>query len=188
MKKTITRAEAQTAKAAPKFIKQFRDKIRCGTKTQTRRPIKPQPVHAQVYEFGGKKLHDNECRHWCWKENVQEDNWQELPEFIIQFAPFAVGQILYMREPESIADPPAFLSISRVWVERLGLISTADVYAEGFSQVECAEQGNIGWDAHGDCEGALIDLWNSFYASKGLGWDDNPWVWCYEFEVVEVAK
>ena len=45
------------------------------------------------------------------------------------------------------------------------------------------------WTMIGPCEadsGGLIEkiseLWNSIYAKRGLGWDVNPWVWCYEFK------
>ena len=45
-----------------------------GTKTQTRRVLKPQPEHLQVYEWKGRVLHDSEYRHWCWNGHVGSDN------------------------------------------------------------------------------------------------------------------
>ena len=31
---------------------------------------------------------------------------------------------------------------------------------------------------------AFIGLWNSVYAKRGLGWEDNPWVWVVSFKVI----
>jgi hypothetical protein len=45
-----------------------------GRKTQTRRVIKPQPVHAQVHEHNGKVLYDGEHRLWWWKNH----SWDRL--------------------------------------------------------------------------------------------------------------
>jgi hypothetical protein len=68
-----------------------------GRKTQTRRPITPQPEFTQVYEYNGKVLYDSVSRTWCYKNNVCPDSWREI-DWMLQFAPCQVGDILYVRE------------------------------------------------------------------------------------------
>lgn len=41
--------------------------ILAGTKSQTRRVVKPQPDFAQVHEWNGETIRDCEARAWCWK-------------------------------------------------------------------------------------------------------------------------
>lgn len=69
-----------------------------GSKTQTRRVLNPQPEHLQVYDWKGKRLHDSEYRHWCWKGHVGADNWDDITKQLQPFLPFAVGDHLYVRE------------------------------------------------------------------------------------------
>ncbi|CDX26921.1 conserved hypothetical protein [Mesorhizobium plurifarium] len=68
------------------------------TKTQTRRVLNPQPEHLQVYDWKGKRLHDSEYRHWCWKGHVGADNWDDITKQLAPFLPFAAGDRLYVRE------------------------------------------------------------------------------------------
>lgn len=101
------------------------------------------------------------------------------------------------------------LEVQRVWVERLLDISEADALAEGCPPCpECADAcgqwgrgaiddplssaaGGRPWSmCGGACQGESEQewfqrLWDSIYAAKGLGWGDNPWVWCCEFKRVE---
>lgn len=46
-----------------------------GRKTQTRRIMNPQPVHAQHHVWKGKTVRDAEHRMWCWKDVVLENIW-----------------------------------------------------------------------------------------------------------------
>ena len=34
----------------------------------------------------------------------------------------------------------------------------------------------------------FYEQWNAIYAAKGFGWDDNPWAFACEFKVLEVTK
>lgn len=87
-----------------------------------------------------------------------------------------------------------WLRVTNVRVERVQDISEEDARAEG------AQKWLIG---HGTVderfgEPAMLDsarynygfevVWFGIYAEKpGLRWDDNPWVWVYEFEVVSCS-
>jgi len=71
--------------------------IHDGRKTATRQVIKPQPEFAQSYEYGGKVLYEGENRTWCYKGNVSPNSWNEI-NWILQFAKYQVGDILYVKE------------------------------------------------------------------------------------------
>lgn len=69
------------------------------------------------------------------------------------------------------------LEITGVRVELLRDISNEDARAEGVSEWD--------GDAPGDYRGAYRELWDSLYDGSGYGWDDNPWVFVYEFNRVK---
>lgn len=82
------------------------------------------------------------------------------------------------------------LEITSIRVERLQSISEADALAEG---VECQQCDGVNWRevggepqqcAHPHCGDGIAlyrHMWNSLNASRGYGWDVNPWVWVIEF-------
>jgi hypothetical protein len=74
------------------------------------------------------------------------------------------------------------LAIKEVWVERLNQISRDDAISEGlFLNKNRWECGN-GLVGQSSPEDAYCDLWESI---NGPGsWDENPWVWAIEFEMV----
>ncbi len=214
--------------------------ILAGTKTQTRRVVKPQPQPFQSNDRPGR---------WWWF-NVHRKGWPEgriheamLDAAIIPFCPYgAPGDRLWVREtwkpwpntagPElrgpddmgaiyaatwdksgghgwkpSIHMPRwasrITLEVTGVRVERLQEISEADAQAEG---VEPNWSGPLdGWSAeeHGfigvldtnadDQDGyfrtareAFQQLWDSINATRGYGWESNPWVWVVEFKAVQL--
>ena len=66
------------------------------------------------------------------------------------------------------------LEITDIRVERVQEITEEEAISEGFfpddgvSEVYC-----------------FSEAWDSLYAKKGLGWNDNPWVWVITFRRVE---
>lgn len=107
------------------------------------------------------------------------------------------------------------LRIKRVWVEQVQDISEEDACAEGCNLDWYGDMGGTedlwpcpkcdGWQLHGavgpnlgfmevDCmecntsKKMFQHLWNSINLKRGYGWDDNPWVWCIEFEVEETVE
>lgn len=78
--------------------------ILAGTKTQTRRLVKPQPDHAQIHEWKGQTLYDGECRYWCWRDQVWYEasvdchGRDDVSALLLPFAKWKVGDRLWVRE------------------------------------------------------------------------------------------
>ncbi len=76
------------------------------------------------------------------------------------------------------------LEIVNVGVERVQDMSEADARAEG-AQTVLAMHAD-GSDGPATYTDAFADLWDSINATRGYGWDVNPWVWVIEFKQVDV--
>ncbi len=91
-----------------------------GAKTQTRRVVKPQPEHSQVYDWKGRRLYDGEARVWCWSGHVAEDSWHEITEALAPHCPYGQpGDRLWVRETWGVDDERMKEGIPRVrpeWV------------------------------------------------------------------------
>jgi len=149
--------------------------ILVGKKHQTRRVIKPQPDHSDI----------SLCPHnigdvLCVREPVEYMS--------INFAPNLAGCIL--------------LTVTNKFVNRINDISIDDMLAEGLSKITkdngltykygmADADGYPGTDDYGwewnewetAPEMAFKKLWDSIYADKGYGWDENPFVWGITFKV-----
>ena len=153
-----------------KFNEDMLRLVEAGLKTQTRRPVKPEPIgtadgdYCDPYngEFGLFTFwtSDNKMRNYIFGNVIGTCHFR---------CPYGIpGDIVPIRGSKSKA------KIKNVRVQRLQKISDRDVVAEGFE-----------WEFGGPMFGAFAKTWNSIYASKGFGWDENPWVWVVEFEVVK---
>jgi len=71
------------------------------------------------------------------------------------------------------------LEITGIRVERVKEISVKDAIAEGIKQVGQPYIARNTWVLRD-----FRDLWDSINASRGFGWDSNPWVWVIEFKRV----
>lgn len=166
-----------------------------GRKTQTRRPVKPQPLGIGTMNAAGQYCQPD-------REGVMPGGWRiESPfgspgDLLWVREAFCGGQhgtpYLYraswqqndfMRWRPSIHMPRwasrITLEVKAVRVERVQEISSRDAWAEGF-RCSCTRPVPI-------CAGNIVafrETWNSIYAPNGLGWDKNPWVWVVEFERV----
>lgn len=69
------------------------------------------------------------------------------------------------------------LTLTDVRVERVTDISTHDLEAEGISIV----------NNDAGARNEYRELWESLNASRGYGWDANPWVWVLTFSVADCA-
>ncbi len=158
-----------------------------GRKTQTRRPVKPQPV-------GGDRIIQPVGTWWqVGRLRDSENAWRDIEP------PWNPGDLLLVFDPDMPSDcgpiAAATLRVNRVWAERVQDISEADARSEGImcsgtgDDVTCIVPGLPGgelpWsDCAVDC---FAFLWDATYKAKGLGWDSNPWDWACEFERVDHA-
>jgi hypothetical protein len=181
-----------------------------GTKTQTRRPMRLQPI-----------------KHFGCSEDIRriETPWglyyYDDIDFETYRPSYEVGDWLWVREtwtidpndlgyPEEIArdfvaykaDAPAgfdahwgwvpsihmprwasriTLEVTEVRAQRIQEISENDAMSEGMWNGYTATVTPGEEDWH---RRLFFDLWDSLYAKRGLGFDSNCWVWAYTFRRV----
>lgn len=187
--------------------------ILAGTKTQTRRVIKPQPVAWRPTECEG-------AYEWRYSR-TSAAVFGSTDGFLVHCPYGAPGDLLWVREAWDdwgLTDPlivyraddhpprgdgydskwrsPMFmprwaarlvLRITEVRVERVQDISERDAQAEGCKVVE-----GLLWRPLGSKEPSqqithrkvYEGLWDSINAKRGYPWDSNPWVWAITFEVL----
>lgn len=73
------------------------------------------------------------------------------------------------------------LEVTDVRVERVQQISESDARAEGAPLGRILGYGVVGEKSHRE---GFIDLWDGINARRGLGWEENPWVWAVGFRRV----
>lgn len=151
--------------------------ILSGTKTQTRRVVKPQPAtdhDGEPYWFiGGYR---------AWRHRVVTDVLRMGTNNELSCPYGQPDDRLWVRDESRIT-----LEIVSVRVERLQEISEEDALAEGVATVvreslpqiqQCGEYDVI--DA--DPVEVYRDLWDQIHGPGS--WDANPWVWVIKFKRV----
>jgi predicted RNase H-like HicB family nuclease len=155
--------------------------ILAGRKTQTRRPVEPQPVGRLWNPPADTPCLEDDARikHPCPYGVPGDRLWAGEPWASVGL----LGRTLYQADfwqdqgPKwrPSTDMPRELSrltleVVRARVERLQAITEADAAAEGVE----AGQGIAGF----------ARLWDTFYADHA-SWESNPWVWVVEFRRLE---
>lgn len=74
------------------------------------------------------------------------------------------------------------LRVTDVRVQRLWEISEPDAKAEGVSPPPEGDQPE--WSHYDSYTDVFADLWESLNAKRGFGWNANPWVAAYTFDVI----
>jgi hypothetical protein len=208
------------------FTADMVQKIMCGVKTVTRRPLNPPPAP----DFESHPDYED-CTYFPIGDYGFCDS--QGTEY---FAPYKPGDILWVREPailtgheiqyfqsyfnfKYVADdspgkcrvpsrlesnfgaPPSwvyklqgipngclremartFLKIVSISVETLQEITEEDACQEGMQSHipgEMEPTPKIGYRHE------FKKLWDKMYSQKGLGWEQNPWVWRIEFKKIE---
>jgi len=170
-----------------------------GTKTMTRRIIKPQPS-------SNSKIFVRALTNRLWWQEF-DGYYEDAPPRMFKCPYGQVGDRLWVRESyciNALTEKPMYkadfigtewvlpaggwrpsifmprwasritLEITEVRVERLQEISREDVLAEGVSWQDYKQ--SYDW--------AFKKLWDSLNAKRGYGWDANPWVWVIGFKVI----
>lgn len=140
-----------------KFHAGFIPDILSGRKTQTRRPINPQPVGGiGRYTEDGVPGESG----WC----AIDDDGDPTDELIE--CPYPPG-VYEVNESLSVV-------VTSVRVERLQSISEKDACADGaFSPLTLDYK-----------KPRVMVIWEAFYGNSEFSWVNNPWVWVLEFRKV----
>jgi hypothetical protein len=161
-----------------------------GRKTMTRRVIVPQPT---AFRFGrpvkgdGESVRELKCPYGQPGDRLWvRETWSRDPSgdsvFYRAGSPGYAGSWITGTPVDawrpSIFMPRALsrilLEMTAVRVERVQDISEEDAKAEGSPWEDCWMSYRQSFEA----------LWNSINASRGYGWDANPWVRAIEFKVL----
>ena len=167
-------------------------------KTQTRRPVKPQP-RGVIENSGGEWVDEYHNNGWrcpfgypgdrLW---VRETFWvtrNKHPRSVIYRADgddgFSWRPSIHMPRWASRLT----LEVTDVRVERVQDINSDCIADEGYASdcgcTYCAENEDYCEEARGALVDSFADSWDSIYAKKGYGWDSNPWIWAIEFKRVD---
>lgn len=155
--------------------------IRRGEKTETRRPMRPQP-YLEAFKsrlYGFKPCDWPQIWRWDGEGLEHSYNWgiETTPHAptIAQYAPLGrVGCLRPIAYPDGRLTDISVL-ITDIRAERLPAISPAGLRAEGFSCLpSCPDLDDF------------IYLWNGIYSAP-LRFYYAPWVWVYTFRVVEIT-
>ncbi|HHR6141413.1 TPA: ASCH domain-containing protein [Providencia alcalifaciens] len=148
-----------------------------GRKTQTRRPIEPQPkvTEEELRNLGawqeGYTLSEQVCAAW-------------RHGFVDVDCPYGeIGDIINIADKDG--NIKGKIEITDVWLQQVQEISQGDALAEGFELT--------GWrptysdpDSGGETStpyDKFADVWIDIYGEDS--WNNNPWVWVIELKKVE---
>ncbi len=188
--------------------------ILAGTKTQTRRVVKPQPPCRCIYVINGANSHalcraDYDPNWWVPPKWNSKDHRLPCPHGV-------PGDRLWVKEAWTMAilagssihsdlmihykadgqavprwKSPLFMSrdASRITLE------ITDVRVERLQEITESDVTAEGatWNSgplrcgHTNHVSAYKSLWDSLNAKRGHGWDVNPWVWAIGFKRLEAT-
>lgn len=150
------------------FRRDMQEAIDAGTKTMTRRPVKPQPVWDADGGCWYPARHHKRARHYA-----NEDHFRRgMP---LDFPRYSPGDRFVVLDRAC--------EITAVRVERVQSISDADVRAEGISEAAIDKWRQ--WLHPNDCAGhAFSEIWDLKYR-KTFPWASNCYVWRVTFRRIE---
>jgi len=182
--------------------------ILTGTKTQTRRVMKPQPIK-EVIDFARAHItstYPNTENEWrrglasCPYGRPGERLWVREAHYIIGEHP---GPTPGTRWVHYRADASTNLGSDECqwtgpwkpsihmprWASRI-LLEVTDVRVECLMDISADDAEAEGWPGPNKEESRrsyypiewFANLWDSLNAKRGFGWDANPWVWVIKFK------
>lgn len=186
-----------------------------GEKTQTRRPVKPQPATGCIYSINGAHnaalhLTDAGCQvRYIPPTGRSKDH--------LLLCPFGQpGDRLWVRETFALGEPPYFGVAYRAdegdnpedvggerqkWTPSIHMprylsritLEITDINVERVQDItedEAIKEGVVDpiMGTYGLSPKTVFrDMWNDIYAERGLGWNETPWVWAITFRRVETS-
>lgn len=172
-----------------------------GSKTQTRRVIKPQPDHRHCrLDFEDGLLKESSRVSGCWSVGrktkcpygqpgdilwVRETCVRTVEDGYLYKADYKDTEPIFEKWRPSIHMPRVaariFLRVKDVRVERLTAITGKDVLAEGVDNGKSNPTMGERWENMQRM--AFQELWDSINGKwPGCAWKDSPWVWVVSFE------
>lgn len=150
-----------------------------GSKTQTRRVIKPQPIDARKPETA--------CPHGTRGELLWvRERWAYQRQFI---DPRAIpgGPIIYSADCPGLRGPWRSSRCMPRAVSRitLAIIAATPQRLREITPSDCLAEGCVPTSA--DPKKSFRSLWQSLYAQTPFAWRANPWVWIIVFRIQSVT-
>lgn len=164
---------------------------RNGTKTMTRRPVKPQPYEKIGWNWG-------EINSGTFKGFPILANWHFIDEFkdvlIRKASKYKIGEVVEIETEQSITcsdsnEPERMvlgtgtkIKILNIKVERLQDITIGDCYDEGIDPFDVIEM----LDGTEFKEFVVFKetIWDKLPYKAPYDWDSNPYVFAYKYEVI----
>lgn len=153
-------------------------------RSQIRRVIKDDVfIHNHTITFDNKTM--------CWL----------VEQYIKEFSEYQIGDILWVREPHMLKkDAYDFRRVTNVRIEKLQDISEEDCIAEGIKKVskdgeifkyciyDKKDYSSTPWqNTPRNPKEMYKSIWDPS-AKEGYKWINNPFVFVYEFEKLEIRK
>ncbi|MGQ7950385.1 ASCH domain-containing protein [Providencia huashanensis] len=140
-----------------------------GKKTQTRRPIEPQPkvTEEELRKLGawqeGYTLSEQVCA--AWRHGFVD----------VDYPYGEIGDIISAADKEG--NIKGEIEITDVWLQQVQEISQDDAYAEGFEGYDDDVTGGL--SSYGEFSMMYIDIYGKD------SWNNNEWVWVIEFRRID---
>jgi hypothetical protein len=154
-----------------KFNPEFIPLVLSGEKTQTRRPMKPQPVLGDDFYY---MWNDDYVKGFHWP-----DDWlrYRFCEFDKSHNKIPAGNIW---EDLQIEGTDLSICLIDCWIERLDLITAHGCISEGFKP-QLPIDSPVNERAY--LRSAFFDKWDEIYKDTEFVSSNDPWVWVYSFSL-----
>jgi hypothetical protein len=174
-----------------------------GRKTQTRRPIKIKNKLTRDWALNtGVDWIKVDLKDEKYPYSIREQNgaWNEysLKDFINKYSQYKVGDVLWVREPAKVKSPP-IATCKKLTFKYLADNKITEIYldddfdyskkwiqrCQGVPNGCIKEMARIFLKVINVRVERLQDISSIGYEKEGYKWEDNPYVFVYEFERIE---